>query len=149
MGEIRSVEYASRKLTPTEGRYGISEKELFAIVWGIQEFNLELRGRQFTLETDHKALEQIREEPDFINNRLNIWIEKIQEYNLKVRYVKGEDMGLADKLSRNQNEKGIRKVEKTKETRWKNHTIRKGEKQIWKFDNGKKEKYRKRLNVET
>ena len=52
-----------------------------AVVWGIQKFNLELRERKLTLETDHKALEQISKKPEFSNNRLNRWIEKIQEYN--------------------------------------------------------------------
>ena len=44
-------------------------------------------------------------------------------------------MDLADRLSRNKNENISKKSEKMKETRWKNHTIEKGGKQFWKFDN--------------
>ncbi|WUR04703.1 reverse transcriptase domain-containing protein [Vairimorpha necatrix] len=49
------VQWASKKFTPTESKYGISEKEMYAIYWGIKKFEYELRGRKFKVETDHKA----------------------------------------------------------------------------------------------
>ena len=65
------IQWASKKLTRTEERYGITEKEMLAVFWGIKKFEYELRGRKFILETDHKALEEIREKPYFENNRVN------------------------------------------------------------------------------
>lgn len=62
------VQWASKKFTPTETRYGISEKEMYAVFWGIKKFEYELRGRRFKVETDHKALVEIRK------NRLSITI---------------------------------------------------------------------------
>ena len=85
-GKWAPVQWASKKLTPTERRYGISEKEMLAVYWGIKKFEYELRGRSFTLETDHKALEEIRTKPYFNNNRINRWIEQIQEFDFNVRY---------------------------------------------------------------
>lgn len=137
-GEYRPIVYASKKLTPTEKRYGISEKEMLAIKWGIRKFEYELRGRKFTLETDHKALEEIRNKPNFDNNRINRWIEQIQEFDFDVRYVKGEKMGLADQLSREQEDEGIKtlKGQKMKITKQKNHTKIINGKEMWQFDSG-------------
>ncbi|KAF9758304.1 Retrovirus-related Pol polyprotein from transposon [Nosema granulosis] len=53
------VQWASKKFTPTETRYGISEKEMYAVFWGIKRFKYELRGRKFRVETDHRALAEI------------------------------------------------------------------------------------------
>lgn len=69
-GNFEPIEWASKKLTPTESRYGITEKEMLAVVWGIERFSYELRDRKFVLETDHKALERMRDKPDFQNPRV-------------------------------------------------------------------------------
>ena len=65
------IQWASKKLTRTEERYGITEKKMLAVFWKIKKFEYELRGRKIILETDHKALEKIREKPYFENNRVN------------------------------------------------------------------------------
>lgn len=41
------------------------------------------------------------------NARVNRWIEKIQHYDFRIEYVKGEEMGLADELSRQKITNGI------------------------------------------
>ena len=97
---FQPINWASKKLTPTEQRYGITEKEMLAVIWAIKKFEYELRGRRFILETDHKALMEIRQKAVFNNNRINRWIEKIQEFDFEVNYIKGKDMGEADRLSR-------------------------------------------------
>jgi hypothetical protein len=105
-GKWMPIQWASKKLTPTERRYGISEKEMLAVVWGIKKFEYELRGRRFHLMTDHKALKEIRNKPFFNNNRINMWIEKIQEFDFSIEYVKGELMTDVSALSRQyQNQK--------------------------------------------
>ncbi|KAF9762651.1 hypothetical protein NGRA_1865 [Nosema granulosis] len=50
--------------------------------------------------TVHKALEEMRRNPFFNNNRINRWIEKIQEFDFTVEYVKVEMMCDVDALSR-------------------------------------------------
>ena len=48
------VAYASRALTPTEGRYAQIEKELLAIVFGCEHFEACTYGRDIVqVETDH------------------------------------------------------------------------------------------------
>ncbi|KAL9976590.1 hypothetical protein ACROYT_G013911 [Oculina patagonica] len=53
------VAFASRSLTPTEVQYAQIEKELLAIVFGMEKFETYLYGRKVLVETDHKPLEAI------------------------------------------------------------------------------------------
>ncbi len=53
----RPVAYISRKLFPREVRYSTVEKECLAIKWALDSLRYYLLGREFTLETDHKALQ--------------------------------------------------------------------------------------------
>ena len=53
----RPVEYASRAMTRTEqDSYAQIEKELLAIVFGMERFHTYVYARQVTVETDHKPL---------------------------------------------------------------------------------------------
>lgn len=62
-GNRRLIEWASKKLTDTETRYTINEKEMLAIVWESTKFEYELKGRKVKIETDHKALLEIKKKP--------------------------------------------------------------------------------------
>ena len=53
------VAYASRSLTETECNYVQMEKELLAIVFGVEKFESYLYGRKFKVETDYKPLDLI------------------------------------------------------------------------------------------
>ena len=53
------VAYASRALTPTETNYVQIEKELLAIVFGVERFEGYVYGRMIFIDTDHKPLESI------------------------------------------------------------------------------------------
>lgn len=99
-GNLVPIQWASKKLTPTESRYGISEKEMLAVYWGIKKFEYELRGRKFHLITDHKVLENIRDNQNFKNNRINRWIDAIQEFDFTIEYQKPESLVGPDALSR-------------------------------------------------
>ena len=55
--------YASKSLTDAEKRYACIERELLAIVFGVQRFHIYLYGRQFKVLTDHKPLVMILQKP--------------------------------------------------------------------------------------
>ena len=142
-GEWRPVQWASKKLTVIEMKYGITEKEMLAVFWGIMKFAYELRGRKFQLVTDHKALEEIRRKPYFENDRVNRWVEKIQEFDFTVTYNKGEELVAADALSRIHETENNEEKQKTKEKgnqikrgKWKTHVVKEEGKEFWKFDSG-------------
>ena len=46
-------------LNEHEKRYAQIDKEALAIMFGLKQFHLYLCGRHFTIQTDHKPLEQI------------------------------------------------------------------------------------------
>ncbi|KAF9760990.1 Retrovirus-related Pol polyprotein from transposon 17.6 [Nosema granulosis] len=90
---------------------------MYAVLFGIKKFESDLRGRKFHLITDHKALAEVRCKPYFENNRINRWIENIQEFDFTIEYVKGELMTDADALSRqfeSENNTEVSKVEEIK-----------------------------------
>lgn len=140
------VQWASKKFTPTEVRYGISEKEMYAVFWGVKKFEYELRGRKFKIETDHKALAEIRKKSDFNNARINRWIEKIQEFDFEIRYIPGDEMVVPDALSRFYTNKEDHKRRVIKERRdkqiegkRKKHVKIIDGQEFWVFDDGKEQ----------
>ena len=61
------VTFASKVLTPTEQCYANNERELLACVFGAECFWTYVFGRHFTIESDHKSRDHIREcHPDAV-----------------------------------------------------------------------------------
>ena len=97
----KPVAYASRALTDTETWYAQIEKEMLAIVYGLEKFNQFTFGRHVTVYSDHKPLEAILKKPlACAPRRLRGMIMRLQKYNLEVRYEKDTEMHIADFLSR-------------------------------------------------
>ena len=102
MQEGQPVAYASRALTSAETRYAQIEKELLAVLFACEHFDAYIFGRELVhIETDHKPLESIMQKPlNSAPKRLQRMLLRLQRYNLRVRYKKGEKMYVADTLSR-------------------------------------------------
>ena len=62
-GREKPIAYASRTLNPAEKRYSQLEKEGLAIVSGIKKFHNSLHGRYFIIESDHRSLSFLFNEP--------------------------------------------------------------------------------------
>jgi RNase H-like domain found in reverse transcriptase len=98
-GVKHPVLYASRKLLDRETRYSTIERELLAIVWAVQKFQLYLYGKPFWLETDHQPLVYLNtSQPS--NHRLLRWTLILQQYQIRISSIKGKDNHMADFLSR-------------------------------------------------
>jgi hypothetical protein len=98
-GNDHPVAYFSRKLLPREEKYSTIEKECLAIKLSIHAFRVYLLGKEFVIQTDHRALEWLDRLKES-NARLTRWSLALQPYQFVVRYRAGKKNGNADALSR-------------------------------------------------
>jgi len=97
----KPVAFASKSLTPSEQNYAQIEKELYAILFGCRRFHQYLYGREITVFSDHKPLESITKKPlSAAPPRLQRMLLNLQKYRLKIQYVPGKSIPVADTLSR-------------------------------------------------
>ncbi|KAF9752793.1 Retrovirus-related Pol polyprotein from transposon 17.6, partial [Nosema granulosis] len=97
------VAFASRGLRPAEFKYSITEKEMLAALWAMEYFDFFLYGREFTVFTDHKALEAWNAKGVIKSARIERWHERLQRYNCIMKYKKPQELEHADALSRAHN----------------------------------------------
>lgn len=103
--DCRPVQYISRKLYPRETRYSTVEKECLAVKWALDTLRYYLVGKDFTLETDHRALQWLHTMKDS-NARVTRWLMAMQPYRFTVRYRPGKTNVTSDFLSRPEDEDG-------------------------------------------
>ena len=96
--ENRPLAFYSRKLSDTQKRYSVTEKELLAIVEGLKEFKGMLWGQIIVVYTDHKNLMQ--DALGLTSDRVYRWRLIIEEYGPEIIYIKGEHNTVADAISR-------------------------------------------------
>ena len=96
-GELHVIAYASRSLSKHEKNYTPFLLEMTACTWGIEHFSVYLRGRKFTLYTDHKPLEKLSTVHTKTLNRLQ---QAMNEHDFVICHKPGHEMP-ADFLSRN------------------------------------------------
>ncbi len=93
------IRYLSRKMTPAESRYSVTEKECLAIVWALKKLYPYLYGVKFVLQTDHKALKWLQT-ARLTNSRVSRWSLALQPYKFDIQYKQGTTNANADSLSR-------------------------------------------------
>ena len=94
----RVISYASRSLSDREKVYSTTEKEALAIIFAVSHYRVYLLGREFTLVTDHSALQWLQSvEP---KGRLARWVMALQEFCFIVKHRPGTANKNADALSR-------------------------------------------------
>ena len=97
----KPVAFASRALTDAETRYAQIEKELLAVVFAFEKFNQYTYGRCVEVETDHKPLVSIvKKSLTSAPPRLQRMLLRLQRYEIKMMYKPGNEMIIADTLSR-------------------------------------------------
>ena len=82
---MQPVAYVSRALNSAERNYAQIEKEMLAIVFGSNNFHQNSYGKQVSVETDRKHLKMML---------------RVQHYDFKANYVPGNQLLIADTLSR-------------------------------------------------
>ena len=97
------IYFLSHKLTSTQQKWPVIEKEAFAIVYALQKLDYYLNGAQFTIKTDHKPLKYLFN-ADWANKKIQQWALKISGYNCTTEYLSGKENTCADLLSRISNQ---------------------------------------------
>ncbi len=97
----KPIAYASRVLSETERAYAQIEKEMLAVIFGLQKFHHYTFGRKVTVVTDHKPLVSIVKKPlHCAPKRLQSMLLKSQSYDFDLIYAPGTTIPVADALSR-------------------------------------------------
>ena len=90
MQDDHPIAYASRAPTDPETRYAQIEKELLAVVYGLEKFHTYTYGRRVTVESDHKPLEVIvKKQLHLAPKRLQRMLLRVQAYSINLGYRKG------------------------------------------------------------
>ena len=76
--ELKDI-YASQLLSKHEKNYNVTCKALLAVVTFVKKFKQYLRGRPFTIRTDHAALQWLKRTPEPIGQRAR-WLEFLEEF---------------------------------------------------------------------
>jgi RNase H-like domain found in reverse transcriptase len=99
-GKLRTVGYYSKALTDAERGYDVHDRELLALVKGLEQWRHLLAGseHQTTIYTDHKNLLYYRK-PQDINQQVARYIPKLAKYDIKLVHKPGAT-NRADTLSR-------------------------------------------------
>ncbi|RXN19685.1 zinc finger and SCAN domain-containing 9 [Labeo rohita] len=89
LGSEQPVLFLSRKLFERERRYSTVEKEGLAIKWAVDSLRYYLLGREFTLQTDHRALKWMHSMQNN-NSRILRWCLALQPYKFTIEHCPGE-----------------------------------------------------------
>ena len=97
----RPVAFLSKSLNETERNYKIHDKEMLAIVRGLEAWRHLLEGAQFKFKIwmDHKNLEYFMKAQK-LNRRQARWALYLSRFNFTLKHVAGTKMGKVDGLSR-------------------------------------------------
>jgi len=100
-GRWKLVAFLSKSLNETERNYEIHNKEMLAIIRGLEAWRYLLEGAQFKFEiwTDHKNLEYFMKVQK-LNRRQAQWALYLSRFDFTLKHVLGTRMRKADGLSR-------------------------------------------------
>jgi len=97
-GRERPVAYASCKLTDVQRRWSVNERESYAIVYALRQFDVIIYNYDVTVETDHDPLVyMLKNLPK--SAKMTRWAIGLSRYRHKIRYKKGSLNIVSDCLS--------------------------------------------------
>ncbi|XP_011858133.1 PREDICTED: uncharacterized protein K02A2.6-like [Vollenhovia emeryi] len=105
-GNERAVYHMAQSLTDAQRNYSQLEKEALALVTAVERFRKFIWGRKFILQTDHKPLVALLQTENTKGlkattaARLKRWALRLLGYDFDIEYIRTQDFGQADALSR-------------------------------------------------
>ena len=95
----RVVKLVHRVLKPSEVDKPMTLLELSAVIFALEKWELYLRGRHFTVVTDHEALTWLKKQGKS-SGKLSEWALQLTHFDFDIKYRPGKDHILADAISR-------------------------------------------------
>jgi len=96
--------FASSTLSAAEQNYSQIDRDVLAIIFGINKFHKYLFGRKLTLVSDHLHLKSLFNQnkniPVRVSSRLQRWAIILSGYDNEFQYRKGSNINNDDALSR-------------------------------------------------
>ncbi|XP_029732414.2 uncharacterized protein LOC109415089 [Aedes albopictus] len=98
-GEEHPVSYFSQKLSSSERKYSVTERECLAVIRAVEKFRGYIEGVKFVVYCDHAALSYLLslKNPTALMSR---WILRLNAFDLEIKYRKGSVNVVPDALSR-------------------------------------------------
>ena len=95
----KPIYYLCHKLSKSQCKWSVVEKEAYAIHFALQKLDYYLHNAQFITKTDHKPLKYLLESP-MQNKKIQMWALSMSGYNCSIQYIEGATNTYADLLSR-------------------------------------------------
>ena len=100
-GKLHPVAFGSRAVSRAEERYGATDLEACAVIFGLEHFDVYIRGHPLTVVTDHRALTHIlRSNQKLSSDRQQRWRNRFMGQEIDVVYRAGRNHIVPDVLSR-------------------------------------------------
>ena len=97
-GELVVLEFAAKALTDTQKNWATyTRKEAYAIRWAVERFEDYIRTGYTCVLTDHQALLWMRQAK---TGKVRRWALYLQQFDLDIHHIKGDDNAAADWVSR-------------------------------------------------
>ena len=96
----KPIAFTSKALIDAKHRYTNIEREMLAVVFGVERFHTYIYGQSFMIKSDHKLLESISRKnladmPAWLQHMMLL----LQGFNLTIHYHPGKEMVIPDTLS--------------------------------------------------
>ena len=96
----KPLAFASKAFLEKKSNYAQIEKELLAVLFGLEKFCQYTYSRPVQVQSDHKPLECIMKKPlHMAPKRLQRMFLRLQGYDMDLVYQSGKNMELSDTLS--------------------------------------------------
>ncbi|XP_062100496.1 uncharacterized protein LOC133806405 [Humulus lupulus] len=99
MQEGRPIAYFSEKLNGAALNYPTYDKEMYALVRALENWQHYLWPKEFVIHTDHESLKHLKGQQR-LNKCHAKWVEFIEIFPYVIRYKQGKENVVADALSR-------------------------------------------------
>ena len=96
--EGRPVAYFSEKLSGAALNYPTYDKEMYALVRALENWQHYLWPKEFVIHTDHESLKHLKGQQR-LNKHHAKWVEFIETFPYVIRYKQGKENVVADALS--------------------------------------------------